>query len=646
MTHRPIAGRLIPPLRTGVMALSLAALAGCTGQVQNPNPNPGTGATGAGATGGSGGAGGAGVGGSSTGGVGGSAGASGGTGGTGGSMGGSAGAGASGGSAGLPPVMGCEGTQVTTQKRLVRLTDTQLRTTYTALWAAAADPMFMGEDILDPTLRSFPPFATLDNKMDQSAWDLRNRASDRARTHVAANLASLTQCGATPMDSMCGLNAVLAFAAKAYRRPLTPAETASYQTLWDDLTTKNGGSVAEAIEYGYSAVLLSPGFLYRTETGGDFTTEGNITQYELASELSYFLEDGPPDTDLLAAAAANQLDHANVRTHARRILEKPTSRANIEAAMVGYFQLTTVPGLTINPEAIPNFNLTAGVKNSMYREGLEFFKHILWEGTLGDLVTSRRSWVNSQIAPIYGVTAPSNDVNVFSEVMLPGDRAGLLTLTPFLTAKSRPTGTSVVGRGLAVNAALVCAENPLFPEGDMEIEDAIAAQATWDEKRKADTRATTPKCTGCHSQFDAMGLVLENYDAIGRYRMTDPSGLPINLAWTTSKMPESFNYDQNADGALDPVEVNSPLTLAQALLRDIPAWGSNALTRCMTLNFINYALADESLGSARASNGVPTDSCAVRAVTDQFAAAADKSFSSLLAEIAASDTLRTRKPGM
>jgi hypothetical protein len=66
----------------------------------------------------------------------------------------------------------------------------------------------------------------------------------------------------------------------------------------------------------------------------------------------------------------------------------------------------------------------------------------------------------------------------------------------------------------------------------------------------------------------------------------------------------------------------------------------------MAMNFLNYALADESQGSARASNGVPTDSCAVRAVTDQFAAAADKSFTSLLAEIAASDTLRVRKPGM
>jgi hypothetical protein len=374
---------------------------------------------------------------------------------------------------------------------------------------------------------------------------------------------------------------------------------------------------------------------------------GDISQHELASELSYFLTDGPPDTDLLAAATANQLDATAVRTHARRILEQQAARANIEAAMIGYFALTTVPSVIINADTIPGFNLTTGVKNSMYREAEEFFKNTLWQGTVGDLVTSRRTWINSQVAPIYGVTVPSNDVDVFSEVMLPADRAGLLTLSPFLSSRSRPVGTSVVGRGLAVNAALVCAENPLFPEDDETVAAAIASQDGWSEKQKADARAETPTCRSCHMQFDAMGVVLENYDSIGRYRTEDLEDRPIDIQWTTSTMPESFYYDQNADSVPDPTVVNSPLTLAQALLRGQPAWGgTNALTRCMAMNFINYALADESQGSARASNGIPPDSCAVRSVTDQFVASADQSFTTLLVEIAASNTLRTRMPGM
>lgn len=549
----------------------------------------------------------------------------------------------------MPNPQNCESTTVTTQKRVVRLTDNQLVNTYSALFKTAASDMFKDEEITPANLRAFPPLATIGTTIGQSAFDLRDRVAKRAMTYVGTNVGTITTCGATPTDAACGLAAVLKFAESAYRRPLNAEETASYQTLWTELTATNGGSVTEAIQHGYDAVLLSPGFLYRSEVGDGWNNAGPIGQYELASELSYFLADGPPDQELLAAAAGNQLGNRDVlRTHARRVLGTDVAKSNIEAAMVAYFQLTTVPGVVIDEGTVEGLQVTSGLKNSMLREGEEFLKHILWQGAIGDLVTSRKTWVNSQIAPVYGVTAPSSDVNVFSEIMLPEDRSGLLTLSPFLTSKSRPDGTSVVGRGLAVNAALVCSENPPFPEGNMTVVDAIASQTDWTEKQKADFRADPMKgvtCAGCHSQFDAMGLVLENYDAVGKFRTKDRKGNAIDMAWTTSKLPTAFAYDQNGDGVADPAVVSGPNALAQALLRDEPSWGSNALTRCMAMNFINYALADESQGSARAE-GVPTDSCAVRAVTDAFAKSNDKSFTSLLAEIAASETLAHRTPGM
>jgi hypothetical protein len=237
---------------------------------------------------------------------------------------------------------------------------------------------------------------------------------------------------------------------------------------------------------------------------------------------------------------------------------------------------------------------------------------------------------------------------VFTEVELPEGRSGLLTLAPFLISKSRPDGTSVVGRGLAVNAALVCSQNPPFPEGATELEEIIASQSEWTEKEKADFRAdpANTSCSACHAQFDAMGLVLENYDAIGRHRTEDPRGNAIDLNWTTSTLPAAFSTDANGDGVVEPTVVATPAELAAALLSTDPASGTNALTRCMAMNFINYALADESQGSARAVSSHPTNSCAVRAVTDAFEANAEKSFSALVAEIAASDTLSLRSPGM
>ena len=131
----------------------------------------------------------------------------------------------------------------------------------------------------------------------------------------------------------------------------------------------------------------------------------------------------------------------------------------------------------------------------------------------------------------------------------------------------------------------------------------------------------------------------------------DLMGNTIDTAWTTSKMPESFDRDQSnpPDGIPDQVSVSSPAALAAELIREQANHGnSSPLARCMAMNFINYALADESQGSARAPLTAPhpTNSCAVRSVTDQFAMAPEKSFTTLIREIAASDTLALRSRGM
>jgi hypothetical protein len=571
-----------------------------------------------------------------------------GTGGTSG-VGGVGGVGGTAGTVGMP----CVGTHVTTVKRIVRLTDNQLVNTYVALFGATATAtMTMNEVIAPAASRSFPPLAEAGTIMSDDQFARRDRMGQAAMTYVTGNSASLTMCGATPTDATCAQNAVLSFAEKAYRRPLTTEEQESLRTLWTDLTTVNGGSVAEALRYGYYAVLLAPEFLYRTEYGGDWTTQSPLDQYEVANELSYFLTDGPPDTNLLAAAMGNQLgDKAVVREHATRILATPAARTNLEMALVSYFDIDAMPTV-IPPEATPGFTLTDGHKNSMVREGELFMANTLWTGVLSDLVTSRKTWINSQLAmPIYGVSVASTDVNTFTEVTLGADRSGLLTLSPFLTSRTRPEGASVVGRGLAVNAALVCSVNPIFPEGDTTVTDAIANQVTWNEKQKADFRADPANvalgCPGCHAQFDAMGLVLENYDGVGRSRTMDRMGNLIDVAWTTSKMPETFDRDTNADGVTDQVSVSSPTQLVTELLREQPEQGnSSALTRCVAMNLINFALGDESQGSSRAPQpNHPTNSCAVRNVVEQFAAS-DKSFTALVREIAASDTLFIRSPGM
>jgi hypothetical protein len=233
------------------------------------------------------------------------------------------------------------------------------------------------------------------------------------------------------------------------------------------------------------------------------------------------------------------------------------------------------------------------------------------------------------------------DADGFGLVELSEDRAGLLTLSTFLLAGARSTGTSPVTRGLAVNGSIVCEVNPVFPEvvnpetgerePDPDVAAAIEELADESELAKAQYRATTDQCAGCHLQFDAFGMVLEPYDAVGRLRSEDLEGRPIDSEWTTTTLPESVGG----------VTVTNARETAEALV------ASGALERCLAMNFINFALTEVSQGGANNTEldrAPQTGSCAVERVMERFAET-DRSFASLMREIAASETLAVRSGG-
>lgn len=552
---------------------------------------------------------------------------------------GTAGSSGSGGSGGTGGGSSCEGTSVRVPKRIVRLSSNQLVNSYADLFTpSGAASIAAMEDIPSPDHRSFPPLAAGGTSIGDSQWSLADRMAQGAMKYAASNFVTLTPCGAAPNDMACAQQAVLAFAERAYRRPLTTEETAVLTTnLWTDMTAA-AATVPEAIQYGFYFVLSAPEFLYRTELGDSATSEGPLTPHELATELSFFVTDGPPDAELRAAATAKSASGQRfsvdeVRAHMTRLLGTAAARTNLEAAMIAYFQLPGVPNVVIDPRSVPGLEVTDGLKLSMYHEGELFMRNTLWSGTVEDLVTSRRTWVNASIATsIYGVAPPAQlDADGFGPIDLPLDRAGLLTLSPFLLSKARPDTTSVVGRGLAVNAALLCQDNPALPDPlPPEIEQGIADSMGLSSKAAADKRRDTPLCAGCHAQFDGFGLVLEPYDSVGRFRTMDLAGNPIDATVTTTTLPD----------AVGGATVTSAAEAAQAIL------ASGALDACMAMNFINFALADVSQGGAGApSPAPPPSSCAVRDVVERFDAT-DRSFASLIREIAASETLAVRKAGM
>jgi hypothetical protein len=546
---------------------------------------------------------------------------------------GSTGSGGAGGG-GKGGVSGCVGTPVVTAKRVVRLSENQLWNSYTALFGAdAAAAITQNEERPSLDEREFPPISG-DIAVSEVLVGKIDRLAQSAMDYVSRNAATLTACGAAPSDKACVQEFLLSFAEKAFRHPLSFEEqTAITGQFWTEMTAA-GATLGEALGYGVYGILSSPSFIYRTELGADVAADGPLTPHELATAISLFLTDGPPDAELLAAAASNGLRTPDqVRAQAARLLETPEARANLESALVKYFSFTKAPAVILNPEVTPGLTVTGGLQSSIFHEGELFMKNLLWSGPLDDLLTSRRTWTSAPIATqVYGVAAPGDvDGDGFGLVELPADRAGLLTLSTFLLAGARPTGGSPVTRGLAVNHSVVCQVNPQFPATDADVAAAIAGLADKSELEKAQVRASTPKCAACHGQFDAFGMVLEPYDAVGRFRTADLEGRPIDGSWTTTVLPASVG------GAV----VTSAAETAHALA------ASGALDRCMAMNFINYALTEVSRGGANNTDlgsAPQTGSCAVQSVIDAFAST-DRSFASLMREIAASETVAVRSKG-
>jgi hypothetical protein len=349
---------------------------------------------------------------------------------------------------------------------------------------------------------------------------------------------------------------------------------------------------------------------------------GAVSPYELASEVSYFLTDGPPDAMLLAAAASNALSTpAQVSAQVDRLLATPAARTNLHAAMFGYFAIPNIEAIVIDTNVFTTWN--DGLRNSMEHETDLFLQDTLWNGKVTDLLTSKTSFINATLAPFYGAPMPTTpDADGFGKVTLPSTRAGILTQGGFLVARARPMAGSVVGRGLLVNAAFLCATNPAFPANLAATIDMVQTMlADQTERAKSDYRRMTSPCSGCHPGFDPYGLALENYDGIGKYRMVDDKNRPIDAAVALPPL---------AGGAM----VNGAVELGQALAQ------GGAFANCIAKNLFNFALAETP------STPLATNACAVRNVSDAFTASGDGTFSSLVRSIAISSTLATRTGGL
>jgi hypothetical protein len=307
---------------------------------------------------------------------------------------------------------------------------------------------------------------------------------------------------------------VSTFGERALRRPLSAAEVTSYVALWKRGPELFPGADPKlaGVQITVQAMLLSPAFLYRIELGKGKLADGSIdlTDYEIASRLSYMLWDSLPDQQLMAAAKAGELhDPQKLAAQARRLLADARAGEKLDEFHRQLLELRRYD--TLHPQGLPD---TIGA--SMRKETERFVHDVTvdHEGTLEQLLTASYSFVNKDLAALYGVSG-SFGTDLTRVDLDPKQRAGLLTQAGFLTYRSGDTAPIL--RGVFLNEKILCAELPPPPV-------FTPPKLTGDTRRERVNSVTGEGTCGatCHAHvINPAGYPLEYFDDAGRYRTKD-----------------------------------------------------------------------------------------------------------------------------
>jgi len=311
------------------------------------------------------------------------------------------------------------------------------------------------------------------------------------------------------------------FIGRAYRRPPTEPEVQRYLRIVND---RLSADFTEAMLAGYVAVLCSPGFLYLEEQPGKLMPEA------LATRLSYFLWNAPPDRRLRALAAQGALSNPDVlRAQTDRLLDDARSRTFVDAFLDYWLDLRKLNDTTPDQTLYPDYYLDDLLTESALQETQLFVHHLLRRNLpASTLIDSNFTMLNSHLARHYGLL-PVDGV-AMRQVSLPADsvRGGLLTQASVLKVTANGTTTSPVLRGAWIMERILGQPPSPPPPGIPAVEPDTRGATTI--RQQLDKHRADPSCAGCHAKIDPPGFALESFDVLGgwreRYRSTE-SGEPV-----------------------------------------------------------------------------------------------------------------------
>ena len=410
--------------------------------------------------------------------------------------------------------------------------------------------------------------------------------------------------------AICATEILSGLARRAFRRPITDDDVRRLLTFYEQ--GAQTGGFDGGIELALRRLLVSPEFLFRIVADPAGLNPGSaypLSDLELASRLSFFLWSSIPDDELLGAAARGELqDPAKLEAQTRRLLADPRASALVTNFAGQWLSLRNAAAVQPDEDQFPDFgeHLRLGFR----RETELLFEHVLRENrSVVELLSADYTFVNERLAQHYGI--PNIRGSHFRLVTLADPaRGGLLGHGSILTVTSHANRTSPVVRGKWVLENILGNPPPPPPPNVPALEETTTGQ-TLTMREAMEQHRANPVCASCHRVMDPLGLALEPFDAIGRWRTPNETKVPMDL---TGVLPDGTTFE-------------GPAGLKQALLAH-----PDRFVTTVTEKLLTYAI----------GRGVEYyDAAAVRAIT-RAAADNDYRLTTLILNIVKSPPFRMR----
>jgi mono/diheme cytochrome c family protein len=414
----------------------------------------------------------------------------------------------------------------------------------------------------------------------------------------------------------CANKIVENLARHAFRRPVTAEDVNPLMAFYKSGSATGGpGSFESGVRDALSAILASPHFLYRVESGVGTGATRTLTDLELASRLSFFLWSSLPDDELVTLASQSRLSKPDVlAAQVSRMLADPRAKTLGDDFAFQWLHLSKLDEITPDRTQFPHASRLLDPRG-MFKEELRLFVDSVLRSdqSVYQLLTADYTFLNERLAMLYGIETVKG--SHFRKVMLDNPtRRGLLGKGAILMLTAYPNRTSPPVRGAWILDRLLGAPPPEPPLNVPSFPENRRGQPPKTLRARLEQHRANPTCGACHGAMDPLGLALENFNAVGQFRANDPDTLtPIDA---TGQLP-------------DGTKINGLDDLRQALV----SRPDHQFVQAFTENLMTYAL-----GRSLDYHDMPT----IRRIVRQ-AAADNYRFKSIVLGVISSDAFRKKQ---